>query len=273
MGYTLHLKREIVSSLDLRGILPETLSGLSIDEVARSEVWEGNRKRALVDLFDIQANDQPDALTLIGQLGRADHIGADMSTGSLTVEGDAGHHLGQELSGGKIVVQGSVGNQVGQSMRGGELIVTGNVGHDAGCPLPGNKRGMRGGQLLVGGSAGDRLGQRQRRGLIAVLGDAGDFCGYQMLAGTILIAGKVGQYVGLSSRRGTIILGKNHADEIGVGFRYGCRYCPPMMVPLLNSLKKSLPSGNEIFAGVDLFDIYHGDQAELGRAEIFLPVS
>lgn len=269
----LRLIHDITVGLDLRGVLPARLLAMTAAEVAQVTVWEGNRQVELGQLFEIVLEDERSAgmLRIIGDLSKADNIGADMEEGTLFVQGKVGHHAGQRMKGGSLYIHGHVGNNLAEGMQGGFIKVLGNVGNRVGAPLPGEKRGISGGSVFILGSAGHELGHRMRRGTIVATNDCGDYTGYEMLAGTIVVGGKAGSGAGLSMRRGTLVLNGNQDTDLLAGFAHACRFRPTMM-PLLakECARLEVPEVAHLFKQ-PLYDLYHGDLAQMGRGEILIP--
>jgi formylmethanofuran dehydrogenase subunit C len=203
-GWTLHLKRPPALRVDLRGVTPAALAGLAAAQVERLPLGHGNALVPLAEFFRVEAR-ADDALVLIGDLSRFDHVGWQMEGGRLIVEGPAGHYAGGAMRGGELSVQGSAGLLAACEMAGGLLTIAGDVGDFAASTLPGSMDGMRGGTLLVHGNAGARFGDRMRRGSALVFGDVGDFVASRMVAGTIAIGGRAGLHVGYGMRRGSVV--------------------------------------------------------------------
>jgi formylmethanofuran dehydrogenase subunit C len=212
----LTLKDETPLRLSVKGLIPERCAGLSLAEIARLPVTVGNRPTVVGDWFRIAAGNDA-TLEFDGPCERIDHLGANMSAGSMTVQGDAGAYVALGMCGGSITVNGSAGFGAASDLRGGTVRIGGNVGDWLGGALPGAAGGMRDGVVIVAGDAGDGAGARLRRGLIAICGAAGASCGAGMIAGTIVAGGKVGSYAGAAMRRGTIIA-LSGVERTGPGF-------------------------------------------------------
>jgi formylmethanofuran dehydrogenase subunit C len=192
--------------LSLRGFIPERLAGLGSAAIAREALRRGNRAGVLGDWFDVDVSGGAEERLIISGPGdRLDDIGAGMTCGELTVEGDVGARVGLEMSGGRILVEGSAGPGAGTAMAGGDLRITGNAGDHVGTALPGEREGMRNGTVVIEGEAGAGVGDRMRLGLIVVLGSVGPFCGARMSAGTVVIGGAIGESAGAAMRRGTLV--------------------------------------------------------------------
>jgi formylmethanofuran dehydrogenase subunit C len=190
--------------IDLRGITPGELAGLSSGEVERLPVAHGNAMEPLAEFFSVEAQ-ADDALIFAGDLSRCDRVGWQMAGGRIVVEGSVGHYAGGCMSAGELRVEGDAALLVACEMAGGTLAVGGNVGDFAASTLPGSMDGMRGGSLVVKGDAGARFGDRMRRGSAIVFGDVGDFLASRLVAGTIAIAGRAGAHVGYGMRRGSVV--------------------------------------------------------------------
>ena len=203
-GWVLTLRQTYPLRLDLRGLSPATLTGLSIAEIEQLPLWHGNESLPLGEVFAV-ANHAADELVFEGDLCRADRIGWQLAGGMIRVEGPAGDYLGAGMSAGQIVTRGSAGVLSGCEMSGGRLEIGGDTGDFAAASLPGSMDGMRGGVLVVRGSAGARFGDRMRRGTALVFGDAGDFVASRMVAGTIAVAGRLGAHPAYGMRRGSLV--------------------------------------------------------------------
>ena len=203
-GLHLRLRQAPALRVDLRGITPAALAGLSIEQVERLPVGHGNATLALAEFFDIVPHEEG-VLHFEGNLERFDRIGWQMDGGRIRVEGHAGHYAGGCMRAGTLHIEGRAGLLAACEMAGGTLTVSGDVGDFAASTLPGSMDGMRGGTFMVGGSAGERFGDRMRRGTAVVHGDAGAFLGSRMVAGTIAIGGRVGAHAGHGMRRGSVV--------------------------------------------------------------------
>jgi formylmethanofuran dehydrogenase subunit C len=254
--------------LEAEAIRPETMGGLSLADIARLPVVQGNAQVSLGEFFTVEG--QPDDLMrLEGDFSGVKHIGRSMTRGRIEIHGDAGMHLGADMRGGEIVVHGNAGDWAGAEMRGGLLRVMGNAGHLLGAGYRGSEKGMRGGTILVAGKAGSEVGCTMRRGLIAVGGGAGDFAGVMMIAGTIIILGEVGIRTGAAMKRGTIVVaGANgHPPSLLPTFRFDCVYRPPWMEIYLRQLTRLGFAVPEQIRG-GLYRRFSGDLTELGKGEI-----
>ena len=209
-GHRLTLRQAPALRLDLRGVLPDTLAGLSVAEVERLPLAYGRDLVPLAEWFTVEATQDKEieavaALHLVGDLSRVDHIGHQMASGRLRINGPVGDGLGVQMRGGVIRLHGSARDQVGCEMSGGALHIDGDIGDFAASTLPGSMDGMRGGLLAVRGGAGDRLADRMRRGTVLVGGAVGDFAASRLVAGTVVLGGRCGVHPAWGMRRGSVL--------------------------------------------------------------------
>ena len=109
--------------VELEGITPDRLREKSLAEIERIEVFHGNRRVPLAELFRVSGDPSDGRIDLEGDLSGVHHIGAGMSGGEIRVHGDAGRHVGAEMTGGTIDVEGDAGDWVGAEMKGGLIHV------------------------------------------------------------------------------------------------------------------------------------------------------
>ena len=187
-------RREFRVPVEAERISPDVFAPLSIEEIGSLEVWEGNRRKALSDLFDISGDEGPGRaeetqISLSGDFTRVKRVGEKMTSGRIAVGGDVGMHAGNGMAAGEILVDGNAGDWLGREMRGGKISVLGDAGDYVGAGYRGESCGMRGGEIRIEGSAGDYLGEHLCGGTITVKGDVGDFPGIANRGGTIVIGG------------------------------------------------------------------------------------
>jgi formylmethanofuran dehydrogenase subunit C len=242
---------KLSNALDQRADFAEVLAGswstLPGDELARRPVYlERDGKVLLGDLFQLTGS-ADGTIRLVGDLRRADRVGAALAEGSVTVEGN-------------------VGTEAGAGMSGGVLEIDGNAGPRAGAAPLGHKRGMTGGELIVRGTVGEEAGAAMRRGMLAIRGSAGERAGLGMIAGNVILFGAVGRDPGLWSKRGSVVaLGP---IEPPVTYTYACTYQPVHLRFMLTRLQTRFrfPVRRKHLTGY--YRRYSGDMAELGRGEI-----
>ena len=268
MPLTLRWNGSTTRPVSGHSLRPDVLATVSGAEAARIDVAVGNGSAETGELFAIAGDASDGLLILEGDLSNVRGIGEGMTTGAITIRGDAGPGLGVRMKGGTIDVLGSVGPSAGSGMLGGVLRIRGNAGGNLGGSEPGARVGMREGVIFVEGDAGDDVGIGMRRGLIAVSGACGDGTGRGMIAGSVFGFGRIGRNPGLGMKRGTIVVyGAN--PRIGPTFARGGRERPPFLAIYLKKLREwGFPVPEEAFAG----DVrrYNGDRAEAGQGEILV---
>ncbi len=256
--------------VEVEGVTPDKISGLSALEIAHTTVFHGNEKVPLGDLFQVSGDASDLQMIWEGNLAGVHWLGAKMNAGTVKVHGSAGRHLGSQMQGGTIDVSGDAGDWVGAEMRGGRIRVKGNAGHLIAAAYRGSARGMTGGSVIIDGDVGNEVGHTMRRGLLAVGGSAGDLIGFNMLAGTILVFGTTGIRHGAGMRRGTIFLGGSPGHEPLPTFRAAC----VAQFEFLKILERSLRDrGFEcpVPLGSTTMTLFNGDLLEGGRGELLVP--
>jgi formylmethanofuran dehydrogenase subunit C len=225
-------------SIDLDGILPDRVRGLSLPEIAGLRVQADGSLCDLGELFSIDGDPADNRIECRGDFSRVHRIGARLAAGGIDVRGCAGRHTGAGMAGGRLTVAGNAGDWLAAEMTGGELVVEGDAGDNAASALPGSPYGVRGGIVIVGGSVGSLAGGRMRRGILAVGGDCGAAAAFEMRAGTVVVGGRVGQQPALGMRRGSLIaLGPN--PEIPPAFSRGAAWSPAFLPLLLRRLERA----------------------------------
>ncbi|MBN9118519.1 MAG: formylmethanofuran dehydrogenase subunit C [Planctomycetes bacterium] len=263
--FKLTLRAPSTIPLELDGILPERVDGLSPLEVAKLPVQHGNRSEVIGEFFDVAPDPHELAdLHFAGDTRNVKHIGAGMTRGSVFVEGPAGMHAGAGMSGGALVLDAGAAEWLGAEMKGGVIEVRGRAGDQAGAAYRGSRRGMTGGTIVIRGTAGDELGLLMRRGLIVVERACGEFAGASMIAGTIVLLGEVGERCGAGMKRGTILAARE--PQLPPSFRYACDYRPAFVPMLLADLRKQhLTVPPALGANLRCF---RGDLLAGGRGEV-----
>ena len=266
---TLRYKADTSVPVEVEGLTPSAVRGLSLEEIKRFELFHGNRKVPLAEFFDVSGDPTDARLEFEGNLAGVHWIGAQMSEGEIHVHGNAGRHVGSEMTGGVIHVHGNASDWVGGEMHGGLIHVRGSAGHLVGSAYRGSTKGMTGGTILIGGAAGNEVGLTLRRGLVAIGGACGDFVGANMIAGTVLVFGPCGIRPAAAMRRGTVALLGDNPPSLLVSFRKSC-VCQPTFLRLifrrLESLGFAVPS--ECYGA--RYAVYHGDHVAVGRGEVLI---
>lgn len=156
--FTFTLKKNPSFKVDCRQLTPDKLVDLSIKQILEMTL---NNSIKVIDLFDISGVNFEHIVFKNSNI-QLEHIGHQMSRGSITIEGDCGDFLGANMRGGSIIGYGNAGDRVGDQMR----------------------RGM----ILIDGNAGDYCGSRMLAGTIGVHGNVGRYTGFGMKRGTILLS-------------------------------------------------------------------------------------
>ena len=253
--------------IEVEGVTPDWARDKSLSEIERFDVFHGNRKVPLGELFRITGDASDQSMVFEGPLTNVHWIGAHMTSGTIRIAGSVGRHVGSEMRGGHISVEGDTQGWTGVGMRGGVLHVKGNAGNLLGAAYRGSTKGMTGGMIFVEGSAGDEVGLCMRRGLIAVKGGVGDFLGFNMIAGTVLVFGDCGERPGANMRRGTLGLFGAKRPTLLPTFQYASTYRPQFLSLLLKTIRSRGFSFDESLQRSQ-FDLYHGDLVTVGRGEI-----
>ena len=269
MPLSLTYKAETSIPVEIEGLTPTWASDKTLAEIGQLEIFHGNQKLPLAEMFELEGNASDLKFDFHGNLAGVHWIGAHMTEGEIQIHGPAGRHLGSEMSGGSITVHGDALGWVGAEMHGGLIHVHGNAGHLVGAAYRGSTKGMTGGTILIDGDVGNEVGLTMRRGMIAVGGRAGDMLGFNMIAGTVLVFGECGIRPGAGMRRGTLgLLGPNPPGMLP-SFRYACTTQPQVMPMMLRELNNQGFSIDENLFQAS-YDIYNGDLVALGRGEIIL---
>ena len=241
MTLTLTLRRPPEVPLDADVLAPDRLA--AAEDVAALPLWHGKERVRVGDFFAVSGSG--DDVRLEGDLSRVNGIGAGMTGGRLTVDGDAG-------------------DWAGAGMRGGTLVVRGSAGKRLGGAYAGERAGMRGGEIVVHGDVGPQAGAGLRRGLIAVGGRAGEAAGLRMLAGTIVALGGLGPRAGAGMRRGSLVT-MAPLEPLST-FVFSCVYRPPF---LRLYLRRLLALGLDVPLG-GRYARWCGDSVESRRGEILI---
>jgi len=262
---TFTLKQALPFTLNCAALTPDKLAGKSLAEISSIRLGYASQQPRVDELFIISGTDTQQ-LYFKNSTARLDYIGADMSSGSITIEGDAGAYLGSGMKHGNIHCKGNAAAFAACSMRGGLLTIDGNSGDFLGAGTEGSRKGMLGGTVIVKGSAGDRVGDQMRRGLILIEGNTGNYCGSRMIAGTIGVLGKTGIYTALNMHRGTLLL--QHRPELHATI---CD-CGTHTLPFLNLLFKSFRQYDTKFSTLNQSCVqrFAGDTAYNGNGEILV---
>ncbi|MEM3585786.1 MAG: formylmethanofuran dehydrogenase subunit C [Candidatus Jordarchaeaceae archaeon] len=200
-------------------ITPNNFAGKTIEEIKKLEVWKGNRKKKLGDLFKVSGETAKSAeqisIVINGDVPTVKRIGQGMSAGEIIIKGKVGMHVGAMMTGGKIVVEKDADHWAGAEMQAGEIHIKGNAGNYLGAAYRGSYEGMtpleKGvkGVIIVEGNAGSEVASRMVDGKVIVKGNIGAFAGLHMSGGLLVVYGNAQERVGGEMTKGNIvILGK-----------------------------------------------------------------
>jgi formylmethanofuran dehydrogenase subunit C len=188
-------------------ISPDVFQGKSVAEIAALEVWEGNRKKKLGDLFKIEEDPaETPNITIQGDVSEVRRVGMGMQNGEIVVNGNIGMHLGEKMSGGKITVHGDAAGWAGSEMKGGLIEIMGNAGDYLASPYRGSSVGMSKGTIIVHGNVGSDVAVFMKGGVIKVHGNAGPFLGFRMHGGAVHIEKNIGSRAGACMTGGKIVV-------------------------------------------------------------------
>ncbi len=260
---------ETSTPVEIEGLTPDWACDKSTAEIERFELFHGNRRVPLAEMFRVRGSADDRRIDLFGDLSGVHWLGAGIASGEMHVHGSVGRHAGSHMRGGTLQIAGNAAGWLGTALAGGLIHVRGNAGDLVGAADLGATRGMTGGTILVDGDAGHEVGRGMRRGVIAIGGAAGDLVGFNMLAGTVLVFGGCGSRVGAGMRRGTIgVLGPT-APVLLPTFRHATALRPQFLAVILRHLRsQGLTIDDSLFTTE--FEIYHGDQLTLGRGELLV---
>ncbi len=246
---TLKPRTEFKISVEAENISPDKFASKTENEIQSIEVWMGNHKTRMGELFSVKVEDSGAAadtkIIMEGDFSRVKRIGEGMTAGLVMIKGNVDMHLGAKMSGGKISVSGNVDSWAGREMKGGELVIEGNAGYYLGAGYRGETCGMRGGKIVVLGNALDFVGEHMCGGEIIVKGNAGILPGLSNNGGKIVIEGSTSR-PGSEMAKGTIIVGG--VDE---------------MMPVFK------PEGTEAVEGV-VYRKYTGDIIVNGKGVLYV---
>jgi len=244
--------------LNAKCVSPDIFASKTVEEIKALKVWEGNKQRALGELFEIDGESAPTpkevSIRLIGDLHKVKRICEEMSNGETTIDGDVGLHLGEKMTGGRIIVSGNAGSWLGAMMKGGSITVNGNAGDYIGAAYRGSNKGMQGGTIEINGNVGNEAGCFMREGLIKIGGKAGQFLGVHMRNGTIVVHGDSDGRAGAGMVGGRIVLLGSTTSVL-----------PTFSI---DSIKKKVEVDGKETQGP--FYMFTGDVAEKGNGKLYI---
>ncbi|MEM3383804.1 MAG: formylmethanofuran dehydrogenase subunit C [Nitrososphaerales archaeon] len=256
----LKLKAKVERPLDASMISPDVFAGKSLKEIESLELWRGNKKIKLGEIFEVSGEtaQKPEEITITieGDLSRARRIGKNMTAGKIIVNGNAGLYVGDGMKGGEIHVHGDADSWLGFEMKGGIIEVDGNAGDFVGSAYRGSKNGMSGGTIIIKGNAGSEVGCFMKEGLIKIGGDVGLYAGIHMQGGTILVYGSSLGRLGAEMVGGRVIVMGKVPDVL-----------PSFMI---DEIRPNIKVGADKITGP--FYSFTGDMTEGGNGKLFISV-
>src|SRR5688572_30512733 len=124
--------------LEVEGLTPDVARSLTLAQIEKFEIFQGNRKIPLAEFFRVEGDASDEAFEWHGDLSGVHWIGTKMLSGRMQIAGSCGRHLGSEMRGGEIHVAGDAGDWVGGEMHGGLIHVRGKAGHLIGSAYRGS---------------------------------------------------------------------------------------------------------------------------------------
>jgi formylmethanofuran dehydrogenase subunit C len=281
MAIKLTYRAETSVPVEIEGLTPDWACDKSLTEIERFEIFHGNRKLPLAEMFSITGDAGDKRFDFDGNLAGVHWIGAHMRSGQIHVHGPAGRHIGSELRGGRIHIEGDAGGWVGCEMRAGLIHVHGNAGHLVGAAYRGSAKGMIGGTIFVDGNAGNEIGLSMQKGTIVIGGEAGDMIGFNMTDGSIFVLGNAGIRAGAGMRGGTIVMLGPTPSPMLPSFRFdrtsrvGSAHHDPTdggQCPPYAALRELREKGLRLDESKlpESVDVYVGDLVADGSGEIYL---
>jgi formylmethanofuran dehydrogenase subunit C len=269
MTLRLTYRGETTIPVEIEGFTTDWARDKPLAAIERFEIFLGNRKLPLAELFSVTGDPADQRMAFEGNLAGVHWIAAHMTSGEVHIHGSAGRHVGSQMRGGTVHVHGDAGDWLGAEMHGGFIHVHGHAGHLVGAAYRGSAKGVTGGMILVDGDAGHEVGCTMRRGLVAIGGRAGDMLGFNLIAGTILVLGPCGVRPGAGMRRGTLGLFGPNPPALLPSFRFATT-CRPQVVPvLLREIRSRGLRLDETLLTAD-YHLHHGDLVALGKGEILI---
>jgi formylmethanofuran dehydrogenase subunit C len=269
MSIKLMYRAQTSIPVEMEGLTPDWAVDKSIAEIERFEIFHGNRKIPLAEMFAVAGDPSDKRFEFEGNLAGVHWIGAHMRSGRIHIHGPAGRHVGSEMRGGGIVVEGDAAGWVGCEMRGGVIHVKGNAGHLVGSAYRGSAKGMTGGTIVVEGDAGNEIGLSMQQGVIAIGGNAGDMLGFNMKDGQIIVVGDGGVRVGAGMLGGTIVMLGPNRPALLPSFRFDHSGLPHKLAAAVRDLRKEGLRANDFPLPPEM-DLYVGDLVAHGAGEVWL---
>jgi formylmethanofuran dehydrogenase subunit C len=152
------LKSSVTQPIGCRALTPNNLSGKTLPEIKALRL---DAQHSVADVFDV-TGEATDHVVFKQARPLLHHIGYQMKTGQITIDGDAGNFTGAAMQGGVLICKGNVGERAGDAMRRGMLLIEGDTGEYCASS-------MKAGTLGVLGKTGARLGYGMKRGTLLLV--------------------------------------------------------------------------------------------------------
>ncbi|MBM4074318.1 MAG: hypothetical protein FJ267_01580, partial [Planctomycetes bacterium] len=83
--------------VEIEGLTPNWARDKSLAEIERFEIFHGNRKIPLSEMFKVDGNPSDERFDFEGDLSGVHWIGAHMESGHIQIHGSAGRHIGSDM--------------------------------------------------------------------------------------------------------------------------------------------------------------------------------
>jgi formylmethanofuran dehydrogenase subunit C len=122
--------------LDMRADFADVLTGewhtaAAAAFAARPVYLEGRGAVALGELFDVQGTGDG-TVRFVGDLQHAERLGADLRSGEVVIDGNAGAEVGARMRRGVIAIAGTTAPRAGLGAIAGSIVIFGGAGTEAG---------------------------------------------------------------------------------------------------------------------------------------------
>ncbi len=201
--------------IDLSSLVPNTLMDRTVNEIAKMTLATSNGTVPLGEIFSI-CDGHRDEILVRGLTRKFCHVGGQLKSGRMLVDGSVGDNLANGMTGGQLTLTGDAGDYAFSGMSGGTAVVKGSCGEHAASSVDPMATGMLGGVAVVEGNCGKWAANRMRRGTLVVHGNLAAGAAARMIAGTIVVCGAIDEPLGAGMRRGTIVVISNECSP--------CRY-------------------------------------------------
>ena len=127
MAIRLTYRAQTSVPVEIEGFTPDWVFDKSTAEIERFEIFHGNCKIPLAEMFTVSGDPKDKRMDFEGNLSGVHWIGAHMASGVVSIHGPSGRHVGSQMRGGEIMVNGNAGGWVGAEMHNGLIHIKGNT--------------------------------------------------------------------------------------------------------------------------------------------------